>query len=149
MSVFSDQKTFMTTSGQKASPKTADLYKRLVDEEVEELELAWRMYERHPEHTVPLTDVADACIDIIYVVIGLLHSLDLDPQELWDEVQRSNMSKFVLEPCIFCGTKGCEQCNGQGEFYKAIKREDGKILKPSTYFKPDLISLIHKRLEQR
>ena len=58
------------------------------------------------------------------MIEGLEHSLGIPQQEVWDEVARSNMSKLV---------------DG-----KLIKREDGKVLKPDTFVRPDLEKIIKK-----
>lgn len=115
MSVFADQKLFMDVSGQEPSRENEKLYYNLVLEEFTELADAWNADDR--------VEVVDACIDLIYVISGLMHSMGLNPQPFWNEVQRSNMSKFFQEP------------NGS---YTCLRREDGKILKPKTYSPPDL-----------
>lgn len=138
MTVFSDQKQFMDITGQKPSEEMIDLYLDLIEEEREELIDAYAKNDT--------VGMADGAIDLIYVTIGLLHSMGLDPQPLWNEVQRSNMSKFLLEPCLFCGTKGCDHCDGKGEFWKVLRREDGKILKGPKYFPPNLSRIVTEQL---
>lgn len=138
MSVFTDQKLFMEITGQKPSEDMVELYMDLIDEEMNELCNAYGVND--------VVEMADGAIDLIYVTIGLLHSMGLDPQALWDEVQRSNMSKFLVEACVFCGTKGCDHCNGTGEFFKVLRREDGKILKGPRYKAPDLSSIVTEQL---
>jgi len=122
MSLFDDQKKFMDITGQLPSTSNEHLYYNLVKEEVGELMEAWEKSDR--------VEIVDACIDIIYVVSGLMHSMGLKPQAFWDEVQRSNMSKFVLEDGA----------------YKVLRREDGKILKGPTYSPPDLASIYEKQV---
>lgn len=41
-----------------------------------------------------LAEMADALVDLVYVAMGTAHLLGLPWQELWDEVQRANMSKM-------------------------------------------------------
>lgn len=118
MTIFTDQKLFMDVCGQHPESKNELLYYNLIKEEMGELIDAWQSDNR--------VEMVDACIDIIYVVCGLMHSMGLDPQPFWDEVQRSNMSKFTKKP------------DGG---YEVLRREDGKILKPSTYSAPDLASI--------
>jgi predicted HAD superfamily Cof-like phosphohydrolase len=65
-----------------------------------------------------IVETADACADLIWVVEGLMYSLGIDPQTVWDEVARSNHSKTV---------------DGM-----LIKREDGKVLKPASYSPPNI-----------
>ena len=88
----------------------ADLYFKLVKEEFEELQEA--------VNNRDIIETADACADLIWVVEGLMYSLGIDPQTVWDEVARSNNSKTV---------------NG-----KLIKRDDGKVLKPDTFSPPNI-----------
>jgi predicted HAD superfamily Cof-like phosphohydrolase len=69
-----------------------------------------------------MVEVADALTDELYILIGKFrkHGIDSETaQKLFDEVHRSNMSKL--------DQKG-----------KPILREDGKVLKGSGYFKPDI-----------
>lgn len=69
-----------------------------------------------------MVEVADALTDELYILIGKFrkHGIDSETaQKLFDEVHRSNMSKLDLEG-------------------KPILREDGKVLKGSGYFKPDI-----------
>jgi len=40
-----------------------------------------------------IVGMADALIDLVYVAMGTAHMLGLPWQELWDDVQRANMSK--------------------------------------------------------
>lgn len=121
MSVFHEQHQFMTTTQQKPN---ASLYLELVKEEVvHELLPAWERYRTGPT-SENLTEVVDGAIDGIYVLAGLLNSL-IGPDKAkmcWDEVQRSNMSKVGPDGVKF--------------------REDGKVLKPVTYFPPDLFSIL-------
>lgn len=138
MNLFADQKKFMDITGQKPGEDMVNLYMDLVTEELQELYEAFGAGDN--------VGMADGCIDLIYVTIGLLHSMGLEPQALWNEVQRSNMSKFLVEACVFCGTKGCEHCNGTGEFFKVLRREDGKILKGPKYSPPDLASIVAEQL---
>jgi NTP pyrophosphatase (non-canonical NTP hydrolase) len=87
-----------------------DLYMKLIAEEYEEL------VEGHKNKDV--VEVADACGDLIWVILGMCNSLGINIAPVWQEITTSNMSKTV---------------DG-----KVIKREDGKILKPDTYFPPNI-----------
>jgi predicted HAD superfamily Cof-like phosphohydrolase len=73
-----------------------------------------------------MVGIADALGDQLYILCGtiLKHGLQSKIEEVFEEIQRSNMSKL-------------------GEDGKPIRREDGKILKSPGYSKPD----IHKILE--
>jgi predicted HAD superfamily Cof-like phosphohydrolase len=68
-----------------------------------------------------LIKVADALGDLLYVLCGTLltHGMQHKIEEVVTEIHRSNMSKL--------GPDG-----------QPIRREDGKVLKSETYFRPDL-----------
>ena len=67
-----------------------------------------------------LVEIADALADTIYVVIGTAHHYGIPLGAVWDEVQRSNMTK----PDPVTG--------------KVKKREDGKILKGPGFSPADI-----------
>ena len=71
-----------------------------------------------------LVEVSDAIIDMFYVLSGivLLHGIQHRVPDMFLEVHNSNMSKLE---------------NG-----KILKRADGKIIKGSEYFKPNLKKFI-------
>lgn len=73
-----------------------------------------------------IVGVADALIDQLYIILGTAHEYGLADRliMLFDEVHRSNMSKFV-----------------NGEF---LQREDGKIIKPQSYFPPNLKRIVER-----
>jgi len=72
-----------------------------------------------------LVEIADACCDLVYVVVGTCVSLGIPFDKCFAEVQRSNMSKL-------------------GEDGKPIIREeDGKILKGPNFSEPDLVGVIY------
>ena len=70
-----------------------------------------------------LIEIADALTDLLYVVYGAGHAYGINLDACFDEVQRSNMSKL-------------------DENGKAIKREDGKILKGPNYSPPNLRGIV-------
>ncbi len=72
-----------------------------------------------------LVEIADALGDMMYILCGtiLSHGLQDKLELVFEEIQRSNMSKL--------GADG-----------KPIYREDGKIMKGPKYFKPDIKSII-------
>ena len=74
-----------------------------------------------------LVEVADALGDMLYILCGtiLTHGLQHKITEVFNEIQRSNMSKL--------GADG-----------KPIYREDGKVLKGPNYFKPNIASILDK-----
>ena len=74
-----------------------------------------------------LVEIADALGDMMYILCGTIieHGLQHKIEEVFDEIQRSNMSKL-------------------GEDGKPIYREDGKVLKGPNYFKPDFSKILGK-----
>ena len=68
-----------------------------------------------------LIEIADALGDMLYILCGtiLKHGLQHKIADVFQEIQRSNMSKLDK--------------NGN-----PIYREDGKVLKSDLYFKPDI-----------
>ena len=68
-----------------------------------------------------LIEVADALGDMLYILCGtiLTHGLQYKIEEVFNEIQRSNMSKL-------------------GEDGNPIYRKDGKVMKGPNYFKPDI-----------
>ena len=74
-----------------------------------------------------LIEIADALGDQLYILCGtiLKHGLQEKIIEVFEEIQRSNMSKL-------------------DENGNAIYREDGKILKSDLFFKPDIKSILEK-----
>ena len=68
-----------------------------------------------------ILEIADALGDMMYILCGtiLSHGLQHKIEDIFDEIQRSNMSKL-------------------GSDNKPIYREDGKILKGPNYFKPNI-----------
>ncbi len=75
-----------------------------------------------------LTEIADALGDKMYILFGsiLKHGLQYKIEEIFDEIQKSNMSKL--------DEKG-----------QPIFREDGKIMKSNLYFKPDIKKVLDKK----
>ncbi|MEL0309267.1 MAG: nucleoside triphosphate pyrophosphohydrolase family protein [Gammaproteobacteria bacterium] len=65
-----------------------------------------------------MIEVADGLADMVWVIMGMCNSCGIDFDSVWQEVKASNMSKFP---------------DG-----KAIKNEHGKIMKPDSYFKPNI-----------
>ena len=74
-----------------------------------------------------LVEVADALGDMLYILCGTIieHGLQDKIEAVFYEIQRSNMSKL--------GADG-----------KPIFREDGKVLKGPSYFKPNLKAIIEQ-----
>ena len=117
-----DVSDFMILGEQKISSdlnlknEQAQLYMNLIKEELEEPTKAF--YDKD------LVEVADGLADMVWVIMGMCNSVGIDFDKVWKEVKSSNMSKFV-----------------DGKF---IKNEAGKIMKPETYFKPNIKKALGK-----
>ena len=74
-----------------------------------------------------LVEVADALGDMLYILCGTIieHGMQDKIEAVFDEIQRSNMSKL--------GAGG-----------KPIYREDGKVLKGPNYFKPNILGVLEE-----
>ena len=74
-----------------------------------------------------LVEVADALGDMLYILCGTIieHGLQHKIEDVFEEIQRSNMSKL-------------------GEDGQPIYREDGKVLKGPKYFKPNIESILNQ-----
>ena len=74
-----------------------------------------------------LVEVADALGDMLYILCGTIieHGMQYKIEEVFNEIQRSNMSKL-------------------GEDGHPIYREDGKVLKGPNYFKPNIEAILDK-----
>lgn len=74
-----------------------------------------------------LVEVADALGDILYILCGTLlkHGLEHKIDEVFREIQRSNMSKLDADG-------------------RPIYREDGKVMKSALYFKPDIATILEQ-----
>ena len=72
-----------------------------------------------------IVEIADALGDMLYILCGTIleHGLQHKIEEVFDEIQRSNMSKL-------------------GEDGKPIYRVDGKVMKGPNYFKPNFSAIL-------
>lgn len=93
-------------------------YNLMKEENEEYLEAAQRF---------DIVEIADALGDQLYILCGtiLKHGLQDKIIEVFEEIQRSNMSKL--------------DANGN-----PVYREDGKVLKSELYFKPNIQAILDK-----
>ncbi|BFP42273.1 nucleoside triphosphate pyrophosphohydrolase family protein [Flavobacteriaceae bacterium GF1] len=72
-----------------------------------------------------LVEVADALGDMLYILCGTIleHGLQYKIEAVFNEIQRSNMSKL--------GVDG-----------RPIYREDGKVMKGPNYFEPNISEIL-------
>jgi predicted HAD superfamily Cof-like phosphohydrolase len=98
-------------------PQKNDLRFELMREENEEYLEAVRNND--------IVETADALGDMLYILCGTIleHGLQHKIEEVFDEIQNSNMSKL--------GANG-----------KPIYREDGKVLKGPDYFRPNFLEIL-------
>jgi predicted HAD superfamily Cof-like phosphohydrolase len=123
--VFTDVEVFLRAVGQEvpATPQKdwteqSELYKELIKEEVKEF---W-----DADAIGSDVEEVDACFDMIWVIVGYMKSRGWDCGGIWDEGAKSNLSK--IDPIT--------------GFVK--RREDGKILKPDGWQKPDFSKFVFK-----
>jgi predicted HAD superfamily Cof-like phosphohydrolase len=116
--VFTDVSVFLKACGQNfpSSPQEfesdlSELYKKLIKEETEEF---WEA-----EAASDDVEKIDACFDMMWVIVGYMHSKGWDCEGIWDEGARSNLAK--IDPVTGV----------------VLRREDGKILKPEGWKPPD------------
>jgi len=117
--VFTDVQVFMDAAGQTISKDNAEqakLYHKLINEEFQEFCQA-----RLANDDV---ETADACFDMMWVIVGYMISRGWNCSRIWDEGAISNLRKIDKQ------TK------------KVLKREDGKVLKPEGWQPPDFSKFV-------
>jgi predicted HAD superfamily Cof-like phosphohydrolase len=110
--MYNDVVKFIEACDQEKTKKNQQLYNTLIGEE----------YDEFIEACVENDEVErlDACMDMIWVILGYCYMKGYDVQGAWKEVARSNLAKID-------STTG-----------KVKKREDGKVLKPEGWTPPNL-----------
>jgi predicted HAD superfamily Cof-like phosphohydrolase len=119
--VFRDQAKFMNACGQTVGERNQDqfdLYLKLIQEEVDELQTAVDNNDR--------IEQLDALIDILVVTVGAVQSLGVDGEGAWKEVMSTNFAKIDTQTG------------------RVRKREDGKVLKPTGWQPPQLAKYINR-----
>ena len=111
------------------------LYMTLVKEEYKELEEALLHITsgNTDDGTCDIegfADIAKEALDCIVVLIGLLKSLGIPITECWDELMRELASKRLPN----------------GDF---LRRDDGKILKPDTFKKANIVRVLNEATNKR
>jgi predicted HAD superfamily Cof-like phosphohydrolase len=102
---------FIDACDQKSSDENVNLYLKLIKEE----------YSEFLEAIENKDDVEqlDACMDMIWVILGYCYMKEYDVDGAWREVSHSNLAKI-------------DSATG-----KVLKREDGKVLKPEGWQPPN------------
>ncbi|MCH7413165.1 nucleoside triphosphate pyrophosphohydrolase family protein [Belliella sp. R4-6] len=131
------------SSPQIPDKKRCDLRVSLIAEELKELEEAIASND--------LVEVADALCDIQYVLSGAILEFGLADRfkELFDEVQRSNMSKACKDISEAEATVKHYQDKGvscfyekEGELYLVFREGDRKTLKSVNYSPADIKKIL-------
>jgi predicted HAD superfamily Cof-like phosphohydrolase len=110
--MYNDVVKFIEACDQPKTPENAKLYDSLIREEFDEYVAAMLMKDE--------TETLDACMDMIWVILGFCYMKGYDVAGAWNEVARSNLCK--INP----------------ETGKVNKRADGKVLKPEGWTPPQL-----------
>lgn len=114
--MYIDVATFIGACDQERNEANAELYKNLIREEIKEF---W-----DAEADNDQVEELDACMDMIWVILGYCHMRGWNVSGAWNEVARSNLDKI-------------DRVTG-----KVNKREDGKVLKPEGWRPPDLSKFV-------
>lgn len=107
---------FLNACDQKPSVENVKLYQKLIKEEYEEF--------YHAYISDDDVEMLDACMDMIWVILGFCHMKGYDIDGAWKEVTDSNLSKI------------------DSKTGKVIRRSDGKILKPEGWKEPDFSKFV-------
>jgi hypothetical protein len=107
--MYNDVKTFIEACDQERNIRNIFLYSSLIEEEYDEFCGAQTQVE-----------ALDACMDMIWVILGYCYMQEYDVEGAWKEVARSNLAK--INP----------------ETGKVIKNENGKVMKPDGWTPPQL-----------
>ena len=113
-----DVQMFLSACDQLPSEENAELYARLIAEEYQEFMDARKDMDE--------AEQLDACMDMIWVILGYSLMKGYDISGAWNDVVKTNMAK--VDPLTG----------------KVRRREDGKILKPEGWQPPDMTKFLKK-----
>lgn len=113
-----DVNTFIDACDQKPSPDNIELYLDLIEEEYAEFNDAVIAEDE--------VEQLDACMDMIWVILGFCRMKGYDVDGAWAEVARSNLCKI-------------DSVTG-----KVIKNAAGKVMKPEGWTAPVLAPFLKK-----
>lgn len=116
---FIDVESFMVACGHTTNEDNliqSELYYRLIMEEFSEFIDARKNNDN--------VELADACFDMIWVIIGYMKSRGWNCSDIWNEGTESNLKKI------------------DAKTGKVLKREDGKVLKPEGWKPPNFSKFV-------
>lgn len=114
-----DVDEFQKACDQKPSPENVRLYYDLITEEYHEFREAIEIQDE--------VEQLDACMDMIWVILGFCHMKGFDVERAWAEVSRTNLNK--IDP----------------KTGKVNKDSNGKVVKPEGWLPPDLTPFLGKK----
>ena len=120
--VFADVAKFMIAANQTVvtdNPVQSTLYEKLIDEEYGEFKEAIMAGDE--------VEQADACFDMIWVIVGYMLSKGWSCPGIWEEGAKSNLSKIDPQTGL------------------VLKREDGKVMKPEGWQPPNFTKFASKK----
>jgi predicted HAD superfamily Cof-like phosphohydrolase len=103
--------TFVGSTPAVPDDATVMLRHTLMTEEFDELRYAMARED--------IPEIADACVDLIYVIVGLAIAYGIDLRPVWSAVHEANMRKSLTE-----------------------RRGDRKVLKPPDFVPPDIAGIL-------
>ena len=107
--MYKDVVKFIEACDQKQNLSNVDLYSHLIEEEYDEF-----LFSMNDEEAL------DACMDMIWVILGYCYMKKWDVDGAWNEVARSNLAKI------------------DSKTGKVLKSFDGKVMKPKGWKAPNL-----------
>jgi predicted HAD superfamily Cof-like phosphohydrolase len=110
--MYIDVVTFIAACEQEKNEANRHLYQKLIVEEFWEFMNGYKKGDRVEE--------LDACMDMIWVILGYCHMRGFDVNGAWHEVARSNLDKIDRKTM------------------KVSKNELGKVMKPEGWKPPQL-----------
>lgn len=112
MKMNDDVVKFIKACEQPINDESAKLYRKLITEE----------YNEFIDAIVDDDEIEklDACMDLIWVILGYCYTKGYNTEAAWSEVARSNLAK--IDPVTG----------------RVLKRADGKVLKPESWTPPNL-----------
>lgn len=139
VSTFNDVAEFMNAAGHLPSafgyaliypyPAIVKLYMSFIEEEYKETQEAFKKWSDHAT-AENLAELVDGLFDLQWVTKGCSLALGLPQRLIWTEGAYSNLSKI------------------DAETGKLTKREDGKVLKPEGWQKPDFLGIVKDTREK-